>query len=109
MVHSHTVHLPLGALLIGCTMCGTGMKGASSRALTSASEWSKARGSQPPTKGGGGQPASPSQRSAAHASKVSKDLNDTEEEEDDEEDDDGGSRVSEHYSRFSERANRVME
>ena len=24
MVHSHTVHLPLGALLIGCTMCATG-------------------------------------------------------------------------------------
>ena len=25
MVPSHTVHLPLGALLIMCTMCGTGM------------------------------------------------------------------------------------
>ena len=25
MVHPHTVHLPLGALLIGCTMCGTGL------------------------------------------------------------------------------------
>ena len=24
MVHCHTVHLPLGALLIPCTMCGTG-------------------------------------------------------------------------------------
>ena len=24
MAHSHTVHLPLGALLIPCTMCGTG-------------------------------------------------------------------------------------
>ena len=24
MVHSHTVHLPLGALLSTCTMCGTG-------------------------------------------------------------------------------------
>ena len=24
MVHSHTVHLPLGALLSPCTMCGTG-------------------------------------------------------------------------------------
>ena len=24
MVHRHTVHLPLGALLIWCTMCGTG-------------------------------------------------------------------------------------
>ena len=24
MVHCHTVHLPLGALLIACTMCGTG-------------------------------------------------------------------------------------
>ena len=24
MVHPHTVHLPLGALLIWCTMCGTG-------------------------------------------------------------------------------------
>ena len=24
MVHSHTLHLPLGALLIWCTMCGTG-------------------------------------------------------------------------------------
>ena len=24
MVHSHTVHLPFGALLIPCTMCGTG-------------------------------------------------------------------------------------
>ena len=24
MVHSHTVHLPLGALLSRCTMCGTG-------------------------------------------------------------------------------------
>ena len=24
MVHCHTVHLPLGALLIWCTMCGTG-------------------------------------------------------------------------------------
>ena len=24
MVHSHTVHLPLGALLSACTMCGTG-------------------------------------------------------------------------------------
>ena len=23
-VHSHTVHLPLGALLMTCTMCGTG-------------------------------------------------------------------------------------
>ena len=27
MVHSHTVHLPLGALLIWCTMCGTGEPG----------------------------------------------------------------------------------
>ena len=25
MVHCHTVHLPLGALLSPCTMCGTGM------------------------------------------------------------------------------------
>ena len=25
MVHSHTVHLPLGALLTTCTMCGTGI------------------------------------------------------------------------------------
>ena len=25
MAHSHTVHLPLGALLIWCTMCGTGI------------------------------------------------------------------------------------
>ena len=25
MVHSHTVHLPLGALLIPCTMCATGL------------------------------------------------------------------------------------
>ena len=24
MVHSHTVHLPLGALLIWCAMCGAG-------------------------------------------------------------------------------------
>ena len=24
MVHCYTVHLPLGALLIACTMCGTG-------------------------------------------------------------------------------------
>ena len=24
MVHSHTVHLPRGALLIGCTVCGAG-------------------------------------------------------------------------------------
>ena len=24
MVHSHTVHLPLGALLTPCSMCGTG-------------------------------------------------------------------------------------
>ena len=24
MVHPHTVHLPLGALLTPCTMCGTG-------------------------------------------------------------------------------------
>ena len=24
MVHSHTVHLPLGALLSPCTVCGTG-------------------------------------------------------------------------------------
>ena len=24
MVHCHTVHLPLGALLSPCTMCGTG-------------------------------------------------------------------------------------
>ena len=24
MVHSHTVHLPLGALLMACTMCCTG-------------------------------------------------------------------------------------
>ena len=24
MVHCHTVHLPLGALLISCTMCGAG-------------------------------------------------------------------------------------
>ena len=24
MVHSHTVHLPLGALLIWCNVCGTG-------------------------------------------------------------------------------------
>ena len=24
MVHYHTVHLPLGALLSPCTMCGTG-------------------------------------------------------------------------------------
>ena len=24
MVHSHAVHFPLGALLIWCTMCGTG-------------------------------------------------------------------------------------
>ena len=23
-MHSHTVHLPLGALLIGCAVCGTG-------------------------------------------------------------------------------------
>ena len=26
MVHSHTVHLPLGALLSPCTMCSTGMQ-----------------------------------------------------------------------------------
>ena len=26
MVHSHTVHLPLGALLSPCTMCGTGLQ-----------------------------------------------------------------------------------
>ena len=24
MVHCHTVHLPIGALLSPCTMCGTG-------------------------------------------------------------------------------------
>ena len=23
--HSHTMHLPLGALLTGCTVCGTGL------------------------------------------------------------------------------------
>ena len=33
MVHSHTVHLPLGALLSPCTMCGTGQNALHLRTL----------------------------------------------------------------------------
>ena len=31
MAHSHTVHLPLGALLSPCTMCGPGLRARTSR------------------------------------------------------------------------------
>ena len=43
MVHCHTVHLPLGALLIPCTMCGTGRYSADHRRWLAAYEALRAK------------------------------------------------------------------